>query len=267
MPRPLENRSLDRGISILEALGEHGACSLHRLHELTGLPKSTLRRLLATLLRRRLVRQGFTDRLFRINVLLPMISGNDLSSVAATVVDVALPHMQALTEDVEWPSDLHLRHGPRMRIVETTRALSPFQVRRVRVDLEVNIFGSAAGRAYLMGLDQDQLDRIIDDVGDDPQFGYTRFGLTPKDIAVEMRAARRAGYASRRRDYFGASANDDKLSAIAVPINDGNGPIGALTLVWTRTYLEPVAFAKCHLAELAKASAAISADLITARAI
>jgi IclR family mhp operon transcriptional activator len=67
----LENRSLDRGLRLLEVLARDAHCSLHQLHERTALPKSTIRRLLGTLRKHHFIRQGLTDALYRANVILP----------------------------------------------------------------------------------------------------------------------------------------------------------------------------------------------------
>jgi IclR family mhp operon transcriptional activator len=61
MDTKLENRSLDRGLMILEVLARDAHCSLHQLHERTALPKSTIRRLLGTLRKHHFIRQGLTD--------------------------------------------------------------------------------------------------------------------------------------------------------------------------------------------------------------
>jgi len=262
MKRQLENRSLDRAISVLEALAGHGACSLNQLHKYTELPKSTLRRFLATLVKRRLVRLGFNDRLYRINITLPTLSRSEISPVTARIVEVALPHMQTLTTEVGWPSDLQICIGSRMLVVESTRLLSPFYVHGGGVDLEVNIFGSAGGRAFLMEGDETNLSRIYEEAKKDPIFGPTRFGLTFEKLQHELVVMREAGYGFRRSGYLGESAPDDKLNAIAVPVRQGNDEaLGALTLMWTRIYMDHGAFAARFLARLQTAAAAITADL------
>ena len=63
MKRTLENRSLDRGLTILERLSADGAGSLQALHTATGLAKSTLRRLLSTLVQRKILRRSLADGL------------------------------------------------------------------------------------------------------------------------------------------------------------------------------------------------------------
>jgi len=262
MKRRLENRSLDRAISVLEALGSNGACSLHQLHILTELPKSTLRRFLATLVKRRLVRQGFNDRLYRINITLPTLSRAEASPVTPQIIEAALPHMQVLTTEVGWPSDLQMRDGSRMRVVESTRVLSPFYVHGGGVDLEVNIFGSAGGRAFLLDEDENKVLQIYKEAKKDPIFGPSRFGLTFEKLKHELVVMREAGYGFRRPGYLGESAPDDKLNAIAVPVCQGDDKaLGALTLMWTRIYMDHEAFAARFLDRLQIAADAITADL------
>ena len=73
---------------------------------------------------------------------------------------------------------------------------------------------------------------------------------------------REAGYGFRRPGYLGESAPDDKLNAIAVPVCQGDDKaLGALTLMWTRIYMDHEAFAARFLDRLQIAADAITADL------
>jgi IclR family mhp operon transcriptional activator len=261
MATKLENRSLDRGIQILEVLTRDGPCSLHQLHQKTQLPKSTIRRLVGTLTKRHFLRKGISDGLFRANVSLPWSSSLDLPAVSARLLEAALPHMICLTRSVGWPSDLHIRRRDRMRIVESTRPLSPFRLYRGRVDFEVNMFGAAAGLASLATLDDAQVGQVFDTLRHDRQWGPARFALSERTLISELAQVRARGYAPRRDGYLGESVADDKLQAIAVPIVDNGVAVGGLSILWLRSYLSADAFADSHLAALTAAAAAISADL------
>ena len=261
MPRALETRSLDRGIQVLEALARHGPCPLFRLHELTGLPKSTLRRLLGTLLHRHFVRVGIDDGCYRVNVSLPWVSGVALPTVSARLVEAALPHMTQLTHEIEWPSDLLALRRDRMVIVESTRPLSPFSLYRGLIDFEVNMFASAGGLAYLSTLDDRKVARLMNDLRVDERWGATRFGLDEQVLLAELAQIRRQGYAARRSGYTGETINDDQLHAIAVPIHEVGPAIGALTICWLRAYMPPERFARRHLDRLRATADAITQDL------
>src|SRR5262245_55842932 len=125
MASRLGNRSLERGLRTLEVLAREAHCSLQQLHERTLLPKSTLRRLLATLKKHNFVRQGLTDKLYRPNVALPWASDREYTAKAAVLIDAAMPRVAQLTKQVGWPSNVSIFHAGRMRILDSTLALSP----------------------------------------------------------------------------------------------------------------------------------------------
>ena len=261
MARRLENRSLDRGIQVLEVLARHGPCPLFRLHQHTGLPKSTLRRLLGTLVQRHFVRMGIDDGCYRVNVSLPWASGVALPTVSARMVEAALPHMVQLTHKIDWPSDLLAFRADRMVIVESTRPLSPFSLYRALIDFEVNLFATAGGLAYLSTLDDRKVARLMRGLSHDERWGATRFGLTEQGLLAELAQIRRQGFATRRSGYTGETISDDQLHAIAVPIHEEGPAIGALTICWLRTYMPPERFARKHLDRLQAAAHAVTQEL------
>lgn len=257
----LENRSLDRGIAILEALAGRGACTLADLHDQTGLAKSTLRRLLATLTRRGIVRRSLGDQRYRINVSLPLINSAELSPRTARIVEIAVPHMIELTRRVEWPCDLHIRHGNRMRIVETTRTLSPFQLGRPTLDLEVNMFGAASGRAYLATFSDEEVCWTVRAARAHPRWGLRPLRMDMHTFLADLAAVRAAGYAGRSPRYRGETPRFDSLKAMAVALFAGGAAAGALVVVWPQAYLDARCFAELHLGATRAAARQISAEL------
>ncbi|MGE3248238.1 MAG: helix-turn-helix domain-containing protein [Beijerinckiaceae bacterium] len=257
----LENRSLDRGITVLEALAEGGAMSLQNLHAATGLPKSTLRRLLATLVARRIVRVGLGDKLYRTNIALPELAPVDLSPRAARLVEAAVPHMIELTRKIGWPSDLHLFSKDCMWVVESTRTLSPYHLHRSAIDIKVSVFGSAGGRAFLSAQDDAEVSRIAEVCGDDPKNGLARLGISLQTLCDELAEIRAKGFAIRHPAYPPVSTRDDRLRVMAVPLLREGASVGALTLMWPRNYLTADAFAEAYLEDLRLASKKISETL------
>ena len=261
MVTKLENRSLDRALTILEVLARDAHCSLHQLHKRTALPKSTIRRLLGTLKKHHLVRQGTSDALYRANVVLPWAGDREYVAMVARLVEVAMPHMARLTRSIEWPSNLGVFRLGRMRVIESTLALSPFDVDNAKsADWEVNIFGSAAGRAYLAALDDGEVLRLVNEQQGDPRWALVRCGIDAARLLRELQDIRRAGYAVRRAGYH-SRANSWRTNAIAIAIGDARHPIGALNLRWRRSYLPAEKFARKYLPALRATATAISADL------
>jgi len=262
MPAKLENRSLDRGLTILEALARDDYCSLQQLHQATGLPKSTIRRLLGTLKKRHFVRQGVTDALYRANVVLPWAADREYSAMAARLVEAAIPHVARLTNNVGWPSNILIYRAGRMRVLDSTLALSTFNnVDNARsADWEVNIFGSATGLAFLAALDDIQVSTIFEDMRDDTMWGPTRFNLDKKTLIQELMSIRQLGYAARRQGYH-SRPGSWRNNAIAVPISDTRGPIGAMNLRWQRNHMPVDRFARKYLAELLSTAEAVTTAL------
>lgn len=254
----LENRSLGRGISILEVLGREGACALRDLHAHTGLPKSTIRRLLATLIEHRLVRRGLSDDLYRTNVILPACAGYPISAGDTLFLDVAVPIVTELTQQIKWPSDIHVWDGLRMRIVDSTRALSPFSFFLGVVDFHLNVFGTASGIACLSALEDGEISAMIDEAAADPFWSLGHYGIGASQFFEQIELSRERGYSCRLPTFFTERAPHDGLAVIAVPILQNGRPYGAITLLWPRPFKTVEAFAKDHLAALQAAAGAIS---------
>ena len=261
MRRLLENRSLDRGLAILESLSLHGASSLQDLHVRTRLPKTTIRRTLGTLINRKIVRRSLADRLYRANVALP-ISSRALSAGEGWLVDRAVPHMIELTRSAGWSCDLHIFERTSSRIVESTRPLSPFYQYERHIDLRVPVFASAGGLAVLSTWPDVTVLALIDETREHPRWALSRLGIARRDLLAMVRRGKEVGYAVRASHYRGETPLANTLNAVACPIFRAGAAVGALALLWPRGLLSPARFAEIHLQKLKHAAGAISADLV-----
>ena len=261
MLRALENRSLDRGLTILASLSSHGASSLQDLHARTQLPKSTIRRILGTLIQRKIVRRSLSDQLYRTNISLPMQRKGRAAQSEGWLVDCAVPHMIELTRAAGWSCDLHIFERRRSRVIESTRPLSPFFQYERQIDLEVPVFASAAGLAVLSTWNDRDVLALVEEVGDDPMWGLGRFGMNGRRLLSNLRQMRSLGYAVRAVQWRGETPLADTLNAIALPVKRGPSAVGAVAFLWPKGFLSTEQFAETHLARLREATAAISADL------
>jgi IclR family mhp operon transcriptional activator len=260
MGRPLENRSLDRGLTILHSLSMRGASSLQDLHADTELPKSTIRRILGTLVRRKIVRRSINDRLYRSNVSLP-VQSNSRSAVEGRLVDCAMQHMIELTREVGWACDLHIFERTRSRVIESTRPLSPFYQYERQIDLEVPIFAAAAGVAVLSTWTDRDVIALVDEIGDDPVWGLGRVGMKKRDLLKSLQLVRARGYAMRASLFRGRIELSDRLHAIARPVFRGEVAIGGLAILWPKGFMSPEDFTATYLARFTEVASAITSDL------
>ena len=261
MGRPLENRSLDRGLTILHSLSIRGASSLQDLHADTELPKSTIRRILGTLVRRKIVRRSINDRLYRSNVSLPVQSNSRSAPAEGRLVDCAMQHMIELTREVGWACDLHIFERTRSRVIESTRPLSPFYQYERQIDLEVPIFAAAASIAVLATWTDRDVIALVDEIGDDPVWGLGRVGMTKRDLLKSLQLVRARGYAMRASLFRGRIELSDRLHAIARPVFRGEVAIGGLAILWPKGFMSPEDFTATYLTRFTDVASAITSDL------
>ncbi len=258
----LRNRSLERGITLMEIIARTGSASLAELHRECGIPKSTIRRLLGTLVARRIVHRSLADRRYRSNVTMTTSFDAPVPKGTALYIDVAMPVLAELTRRIEWPSDAQIVDGGTMRIVDSTRPLSPFHLYRGVINRSINIYGSATGLAALAAMDEAQILAKIELTGDDPDFGLRRFRLTRARFFAEIERTRARGYGVRMLSYRGETLIDDGLSAIGLPIRRGDGEVhGAVSLLFPKHYASPEEIADRYLGEFSEAARRIERDL------
>ncbi len=260
MGRSVEIRALDRGLAILNTLSAHGASSLRDLHARTKLPKSTIRRILSTLTRRKIVRRSLSDKLYRANIYLPTLNSR-FAQAEGLLVDRALPHMIELTRSVGWSCDLHIFERTRSRIIESTRPLSPYFQYERHIDLEVSVFASAGGLAVLSTWADPAVLALVDEIGNHPVWGLARLGATKRDLLAILQKVRVDGYAVRAGLYRSETPLANKLQAIGCPVYRGETAVGALVMLWSKELLAPKQFAELNLNRLKEAAALVSADL------
>jgi DNA-binding IclR family transcriptional regulator len=172
--------------------------------------------------------------------------------------------MIELTRRVGWACDLHIFERTRSRIIESTRPLSPFFQYDRPVDLQVPVFGSAAGLAVLSTWADAAVLALVDEIGDHPVWGLPRIGLTRAELLTFLHQARTAGFAGRPKRYRGETAMANTLHAIACPIFRAQTAVGALAMLWPRDHLSPARFAELHVRRLSETTASISTELSAA---
>lgn len=258
MTGPSHVRALDRGLDVLELLGQRGPSSLHQLHLGTGLPKSSLRRLLATLVARRFIRVGLSDGMYRSNIA-TLRSVNTQDNVRiGRLVEIARPHLLELTRDLRWPADLHMHGDGRMRILESTHGQSPFSGGAgPHMEVELNMFAAASGLAFLAALPEGRALAIMEQCRSDYFWSAERYSVTPETLIMDLKRVRDAGYATRRTSQH----KGDNRNAIAVAIHERDEPAGAIAMPWPRDFMSVDAFASLHLRRLKLGADAISAEL------
>ena len=257
MPLASKTRSLDRAIDILELLSIRGPSALHQLHNASGLSKTTLRRLLGTLMRRHFVRRGLSDGIYRSNVTIPTRGDQSHQAKVARLVHVAAPLMLRINDSIRWPIDLHVQHRGRMQVIESTCMISPFRFDYpYRPELELNIFAAASGLCYLSTLPDERIEKLIESLRDQELWSLARYRISPQRLFQELAAVRKNGYARRLVNQ----TDQQGFHAIAAPILSAKRAVGAVSVRWPRSYLSVAGFAERYAEKLMNLADGISAS-------
>ena len=225
-------RGLTRGLDLLKALNsqEGGRSTLAQLAEVTGLHRTTVRRLLETLIAEGYVRRSASDDRYclALNVRSLAEGFRDEDWVSS----IAAPALSELLQTVVWPSDLTTPQGAALIIRESTHRFSPLSFHRAMVGQTIPMLLTAAGRAYFAHCPDEQREQILH---------VLRAGDSAEaSLAADARFV--AGIVSRTRE-LGYGSNDGewtsqrKVGAIAVPIRPGGLPVAAVNIVYLNKLL------------------------------
>ncbi len=156
---PTGVRSLLRGLEILIAVNENPPATITRLVALTGLPKATVIRLLATLKSAGYVRQNSDSGAYEA---LPQVRRLASAMIVENpFLTEARQRLNAFGLQVGWPSDLLMAEPDAMVTVASNRDAAPIHLRRFE-QRRFPILDSAAGLAYLSALPESDRISIVE---------------------------------------------------------------------------------------------------------
>lgn len=246
-------RALERGLQIIELLAARGSVSLHELHLATGLPKATVLRILKTLGDRRWVQSRPSAA--TMYVAGPRLIADGKQPRQHNVLTrLAIPVLDDLARKAVWPSDLAVRRGDAMSIIEHSRRKARFVINRNVVGRRPRFLQSAMGRAYLAFCPTDERLEILQRLQQSSHPDDRRAHVA-KWIAEMLRETRVQGYGAREPGYW-ADADDigDEISSIAVPLLHGPRVIACINLLWVSDAMPVKQFADKYLTTLRQAA-------------
>ncbi len=249
-------RALERGLDVLQALQTGPGAGLKDLHEITGLPKATLLRILRTLGERNLIWQRMADGAY-----LPSSrSAGPAPDDARRLVEIASPIMARLCEQVNWPSVLAVRRGGQMEVIETNRPRSHVpHLPLGPVGARINMLFTSTGRAYFGFCSQDEREEILAIVQAEPG-PEGAMARDPVWVARLVAQTQAQGYGQRDPRMAGEPSvrpvmADDGRNSIAVPIIVAGQVAACMNLTWTRRASTATHVVAEHLEALRAAAA------------
>ena len=210
---PIKNdpiRAVQRALFLLRTMNEREVWSLQSLQQRTGLPKSTLHRLLHTLQAEHYVHSSAEMHgRYRLTQSVAELSRG--ITLKNRLADVARPIMIAATKTAKWPLAMGVIDGAVVRANVCTMPYSPYSMKPTCIGQPYDLLSTALGNAYLSFCDQTERRILIEllDQADQPRRRWSA-----SQLHQLIRATRRRGFSVR------AGNRPDESSAIAVPVRD-----------------------------------------------
>lgn len=207
-------QSIERALLLLETLAQHQeGCSIKQLSEATGLNKSTVHRILQTLLAFGYVRQSQHNDNYFLGFQILTLSNRLLSEF--DIVSLAKPYLRSLCEDTGLVIQLSIRNLDMAVFLD--KAENPNQNIRMysQIGKTIPLYCSSSGKALLAWENDDEIGRTVRATTYTP---FTQFTITNhKTFLSEILRIRQKGYAT---DFF---EHEESICCAASPIVNSSG--------------------------------------------
>jgi len=246
---------VERALHILEAMNGAPVVPIREIASATGLPKSSVVRLLG-----QLAAAGYVEKLsrnagYRLTARVRRLSwGFRLDDV---VVEAASPLMRGFTRVHRWPVFIGTADGDQMIVRYGTVAESPVAVDPLVYEAPSPFLMSAIGKAYLAFCPDWERDAIIARLAQSHR-SIDRLAQDPGDLRRMLREIRKAGYAITGEDLrhmtegLSAAAGDalKRATGLAVPVLSTDRVIACLSLRFMRSVMTDGGAADAYLEPL-----------------
>jgi IclR family transcriptional regulator, mhp operon transcriptional activator len=216
-------RSVSRALSVLRELNLKNGASILHLHEVTGISRAALYRIVRTLQHAGYLVVDEEAQCYRLTPLVKHLSaGFDEDD---WIPRVAGPVLDRLQKAVIWPTDLFSFFHDSMVMRRTTRRASPWTIDRAIVGFRIPMLITACGRAYLAHLPDAERDGVLDRLqrSDHPDDAMAR---DPRTVQRLLANVRKDGFALREKGFMA------ETGSIAVPVLDGRVVRGAIAITY-----------------------------------
>lgn len=247
-----EVRALNRGLKILEVLSQVGWTKPGALSALSGIDRSSVYRILSTLIEAGYVLRRSDDGSYALTSRINLIAEGFTQT--ERICQVVAPHLQTLTKEISWPCDFAQLMGGEVIIMESTHRMSPMTTYRAMVGKKRSLTRSALGQAILSALNDEELDITINVVAE----------LGGADASAVRRRATLAKIARevRERKYAAVTGGaDPRISAIALPVRTSTSAVGAVNIIFFQSAMTLPQAAERYLPSLRTCVQRIATDL------
>ncbi|MDB5532690.1 MAG: transcriptional regulator [Hyphomicrobiales bacterium] len=265
MARESGYRGTARTLAVLRALNASNGLSVLQLSRETEISRAALYRILTELQRAGYIRRTAEDGAIYLTSLIQTLSTGYRDEI--WIREIAGPVLDDLQQRVVWPTDLGILHNYQIRLLMTTRAHSPLVIDRGFAGIDMPIFATSLGQAYIAFSAPTERKAIIDYLSGDPTSVDGALLQNKTQIARLLQGVRSNGYAARFRNGYNETRYPGIIkdtAALAVPIRRGRFSVASLGITFIASALSVKQAVEKHLQDMQDAASRIEEMLMKA---
>jgi len=252
-PKSTDNvRAVERAIELLQALNRSPISTLGDLHRQTGIPKSSIVRLLRALETQGLVTQTASYSAYRLREHVTSLSSGFAHQ--PRIVEAAETRMIAFTRREGWPLALALFDRGAMVVRASTIPYTTLAPIQSSLEIRLSLVGYALGQAYLAHLPSAEQKVLLQTARTSPSLA-DRSAQDVRGTQQMLKQVRERGYALRNQLFHSES------STVAVPVFDRGRVAASLGLTWLAAAVPPHHVVETYVPQLTAMAEGISRDL------
>ncbi|WP_338616324.1 IclR family transcriptional regulator C-terminal domain-containing protein [Pigmentiphaga sp. CHJ604] len=220
-------QSLERGLGLLLELNRSpgGCASITWLSHATGIHRTTVKRLLETLVAQGYVHGEPGDNLYRLSYKVQALSAGFRDNLR--IVDLAVPALRALGKAVAWPCSILTLEDVEMVVRVSTRPYSPYALHPGMPGRHLPLLSTAAGRVYLAFCPDEERETLL--------YSLRARGGSQAALAANASLVEKVLEEGRARGYclnYGEWEIETKFGGIATPICHGGRVVAAINMAF-----------------------------------
>lgn len=233
MPPPYHFvQSLIKSVAILELLGDSvEGMGVTEIGERVGMNKSTVHRILTTLVHENYAEQDQAKGRYRLSFKLFEIARKIINNLTPT--KVCAPFLRKLVNETGESARFIVPDYENARLVVVDEVNTPKNIRvRAHLGESVSLSKSAAGKMFLSNLTDNEIKAIMDEKGrkvvlEDDSYSFSK-------LRKDLGAVRESGFA-----YEQGEDNPEAICNVAAPVLDETGKIVGLLDIYMPAYRCP----------------------------
>lgn len=218
----------------MRAVNALGSASISDIHKETGLHKSTILRMLETLIHEEYVIRLPKETQYTVTgKCLLLSSGYSLHSSLARLAE---PYLSAFRRYTGWPSDVAIFDHNAMIIAATNREFGTMSLNR-QVGARVPILASSLGRAYLAFCPQEEVESLLQRLASSGN-PFDSAARNKGKVMRMLRETRKRGYATPDEEYT-ERVYQNQITGFSAPIFSRETVIGSVNVMYHRASTSP----------------------------